>query len=637
MNIVAQCCGLLVVLIIFYLSFRENYLMLSSRKIYFALLISTAICVSFDILSCAGIYYHDRVPEALTLALCKLYLSTLVLESFLGCMYTVREYFRLHKDMNDKIFKNALAFSVAAGLILPLVLPISYYLNKDDGVLYSYGPACAATYIFCVLYILITLFTCVFLMNNSNRMRRRVILIWQVIDIAAALFQMFFPQFLLVGFASCVGMFLLFSQLENPNDGIDKETGCFNMDMEKSYLNDRFQNGKNFSGMFIFVDVDDIKLDLDEQMIVMVYMANYFRSLKCGKVFRTFPNEFSMVFDDQKKLFDTYHTIKQNFSSEQTIPGIADSLKFHLRYYLLPESSILEKTEDVIRLHNYYNEMSDIGDDVIIDESAFESMHEFINIKKMIISALKENRIETFYQPIYSVKTGEFLSAEALVRIRKPDGGIVMPSVFIPVAERSGLIGRVGEEVFRQVCRLYGSGRLDGLHIKYIEINLSVAQFDSPDLVERFDSILREYKVSPDRINFEITESAQVKVKKTMLEAMRRLNMMGLNFSLDDFGTGRSNLDYFIDMPVNIVKFDRTFTMSYFTNIRTRYIMQTIIEMMQKMGLEIVIEGIETKEQFEECKNLNIDFVQGFYFSKPVPEDEFIEFLTDNTRQLMSS
>lgn len=237
--------------------------------------------------------------------------------------------------------------------------------------------------------------------------------------------------------------------------------------------------------------------------------------------------------------------------------------------------------------------------------------------------------MEVFFQPMYNVDLQKFTTAEALVRIRDNYGKIVPPGKFIPVAEENGLIIPLGEEIFRQVCKLLASGEPTRLGIEYIEVNLSVAQFDQENLAEIFFEIADEYGVDSAVINLEITETASTSAKLVLLNNMKKFLAKGVRFSLDDFGTGRSNLDYFIEMPVDIIKFDYKFTQSYFTNPKTKEVMESVIGMFHRMGMKIVSEGVETKEQFDAMCKLGINYIQGFYFSKPLPKNEFLDFLKE--------
>ena len=142
--------------------------------------------------------------------------------------------------------------------------------------------------------------------------------------------------------------------------------------------------------------------------------------------------------------------------------------------------------------------------------------------------------------------------------------------------------------------------------------------------------VMEKYQVKPSQINLEITESASVSEKMILQENMRKLMDYGVKFSLDDFGTGQSNLNYIVEMPVDIVKFDRNMIVSYFENGKAKYVMDAAMHMIHGMELQIVSEGIETREQFDTMKDLGISYIQGYYFSKPLPESEFLQFLSEH-------
>ena len=245
----------------------------------------------------------------------------------------------------------------------------------------------------------------------------------------------------------------------------------------------------------------------------------------------------------------------------------------------------------------------------------------------MLDEAMKEDRIEVFYQPIFSTRAKKFVSAEALVRMRDRDGNLVPPGAFIAVAEANGKILQLGEIVFEKVCRFFTKEQLEQYGLHYIEVNLSVVQCGYPGLADDYIGIMEKYQINPRYINLEITESASMAAKKTLLENMRRLMEYGVCFSLDDFGTGQSNLNYIVDMPVDIVKFDREMSQAFFQDEKAKYVMNAAMQMIHGMKLKIVSEGIETEEQYLAMEELSIDYIQGYYFSKPLPEAAFLAFL----------
>ena len=264
---------------------------------------------------------------------------------------------------------------------------------------------------------------------------------------------------------------------------------------------------------------------------------------------------------------------------------------------------------------------------LVIDAEALDKMRDFRYMQNEIKSALKENRFVVFLQPIYSVKEKSFVSAEALVRMKDRDGNLIMPGSFIPIAEKTGQIEQIGERVFEIVCDVIKEHDIRDLGLKYIEINLSVIQCENKNLALRFSEIIRRYEIAPDTINLEITESGSIKQKNILLDNMDYLSRYGCTFSLDDFGTGESNLNYIVNMPVDIVKFDRSMILSYFSTERAGIMLEYVTGMIKRMGMKIVAEGVEEKHQFEALSRLGIDFIQGYYFSKPIAVPEFISFI----------
>lgn len=302
----------------------------------------------------------------------------------------------------------------------------------------------------------------------------------------------------------------------------------------------------------------------------------------------------------------------------------------HPCWIYLDDSALADDAEDLLYLIRYVKQNSgDIGENNFI-----EIKREFViklrkekETEQLINEALQEDRLEVWYQPIFSTKRQRFTAAEALVRMRDRDGKLIPPNKFIGIAEQNGSILQLGETVFRKVCRFMHENNPMTYGIKYIEVNLSMVQCAYSNLAKDYISVMEEYEITPDLINLEITESASTNAKKVLLENMRELMEYGVNFSLDDFGTGQSNLDYIADMPVEIVKFDKGMTNAYFENGKTKYIMDAATNMIKGMNLKIVSEGIETEEQYNVMKDMGINYIQGYYFSRPLPEDEFMEFI----------
>ena len=166
---------------------------------------------------------------------------------------------------------------------------------------------------------------------------------------------------------------------------------------------------------------------------------------------------------------------------------------------------------------------------------------------------------------------------------------------------------------------------MEKLGLDYIELNLSVVQCAYQSLALEYLKIINEYGIDTKYINLEITETGSIESRQILLDNMGELRKSGISFSLDDFGTGNSNLNYIMDMPVEIVKFDKEMTKAYFQNEKSQYIMDAAMHMIQGLQLEIVSEGIETEEQANTLRILGADRLQGYYYHKPMPENEIVK------------
>lgn len=253
----------------------------------------------------------------------------------------------------------------------------------------------------------------------------------------------------------------------------------------------------------------------------------------------------------------------------------------------------------------------------------FDMMHDMDTI---IESALSNKRFEVYYQPIYSVKEKKFHSAEALIRLKDEKYGFISPEVFIPVAEKSGAIHKIGDFVLEQVCAFIASDEYKKLGMSYIEVNLSVVQCMQPKLANHIMEILTRYGVRPEQLNLEITETAASISQQALEDNIKDLTNMGMKFSLDDFGTGYSNMQRIVKLPFDIIKLDRTFTELY-DNPKLGIVLTNAINMIKAMKMKIVVEGVETEEMLKLFSELKCEYIQGYYFSKPIPREEFVKFI----------
>ena len=238
--------------------------------------------------------------------------------------------------------------------------------------------------------------------------------------------------------------------------------------------------------------------------------------------------------------------------------------------------------------------------------------------------AIENDELDLFYQPIYRVAERRFRGCEALVRWRHPLRGMVPPSVFVPIAEEIGLVVRMDECVLRKACAAAASWNCDA----NIAVNLSAMSFESVEIIERIKSALAISRLAPERLEIEITETALLRNVELTRSILVELRKLGVRISLDDFGTGYSSLSYLHTLPLNKIKIDRSFLAGLEQDPRALKLLTGIAQLSKDLGLIIVVEGVETDEQFAlvtACTE--VDEIQGYLFSRPVPQADIARLL----------
>ncbi len=257
-----------------------------------------------------------------------------------------------------------------------------------------------------------------------------------------------------------------------------------------------------------------------------------------------------------------------------------------------------------------------------------------IDLENSLRHAMEHNEFVLYYQPKVDIVTDKIVGAEALIRWKHPERGLVPPGDFIPVAEESGLIISIGEWVLRKACMQCLSWREKGLPSIRISINVVAPQFRSKRIVDQITETLEETGLPPHCLELEITESILMGEPLIIVETLNQLRKMGISISIDDFGTGYSSLSYLSRFPINTLKIDRAFIFDLQKNHQNAEITRAIIGLSRSLNLEVVAEGAELLEHIDFLREQGCDTVQGFFYSKPVSSDEFETLLRDGFQKV---
>ncbi len=508
-----------------------------------------------------------------------------------------------------------------------------FYFNEEH--LYTRGPLFFVLYISAALYVFNIFYTTVVYGKTLDRKSLVAIASLLPLMIVAVVVQFINPNLLLEMFSNALSLFLCSALVNRPEDILDTDTGLSNKRACMSNLTRCINNGK--PSELILINITNYKLlenIVGYEGMVTILRRISGRFLSTNRVNNYFSEMFYMgdgmfcLEMDYRKFSKTNyiaHFLNDLLSVPLDFSGMELNIDAITCVARCPED--IENVESLIAFQKDLGSSSFTGEVVFASALYAGSHYDLIRqVDSIIENAINNRSFEVYYQPIYSIREDRFNSAEALIRLYDEHFGFISPEFFIPAAEKSGAIHRIGAFVLEEVCSFINSPEFETLGVDYIEVNLSAAQCMRNDLYKEVLTIMRKYNVDSTRINLEITETAAACSQDSLIENMKKLESRGISFSLDDFGTGYSNMDRVSSMNFNIIKLDKSFV-NVQRNIRRDIVLDNTVRMIKSLGMKIVVEGVENAEILQRFADLRCDYIQGFFFSQPVPKPEFIEFV----------
>ena len=392
------------------------------------------------------------------------------------------------------------------------------------------------------------------------------------------------------------------------------------------------------TGCVLFIDLDDLKTVNDT--LGHSYGDAIIREA-AGRIRRVFsPQDFVGRFGG-----DEFLVIVPGKSDRQAIAPVADTLIHELRrevevmgeaFRLSASIGISIYPEDGTTIEEllknvdnamYYAKNSGKNCWKFYDIQMQQLAYEKMIMTKNLHRALENSEFELHYQPQINIADGRIVGFEALIRWRSPEDGLVPPDRFIPLAEQTGIIQAIGGWVLQEACRFARRLADNGWDSLYVAINVSPHQLCAEQFIESVHAAIDEAGIAPGRIEVEITENALIASLQEAISRLDRLKSLGVRLALDDFGSGYSSLTYLQQLPVQTLKIDKSFIARIGEGGAPKSIIGTIVEMAHHMNMTVVAEGVETDEQLAYLAKNRCDFVQGYLFSRPVPEEDALRFL----------
>lgn len=518
--------------------------------------------------------------------------------------------------------------------------PIEYVVDEHGA--YSTGLMVYILYGSIVVYVLAT---CVLLFrknntvskeSNANYARARItVAVGLGIWIVVALIQFITKYVLISSIGNSLMLLYIYLNFENPKRYADDETDTLNRQAFHIMVPEMLARRRTFWLVNFTVDDNDQisrSLGYDAMKVILRTAADRLRTVvpRSG-FFHSRSNTLSVFVSDRDQL-DAL--LKRAGTADFQVPWNNGTFKpqYHITIMECPKyggtSDEIYDIMDYVMEHHRHHEKVHV---LWVDEETIRNRDYSKQVLAVLTKAVQEKAFDVVYQPIWSTQENRFASAEALVRLQDcGDLGFISPEIFIPMAEQHGMIGEIGSIVFEKVCSFASENRLWEKGVNYIEVNLSGMQSVDPALPAQLMSVMHKYGIQPKFINLEITETASIDGGEMLDVNMKRLRSLGCHFSMDDFGTGYSNLAKMAKVHFELVKLDKSLIWPAFGEKpeEPMVILNSCISMILQLGAHIVAEGVETQEQADFLTEQGVNYLQGYYYSKPISGDTFLEKLS---------
>ena len=518
--------------------------------------------------------------------------------------------------------------AVVTELLMIANLFTGVMFNVDKNGIYHRGVGMPALYVISGTYLIVAIYYILRHRKSMSRGMYSTLWFFFSFSLIGIVVQAVNVNLQIESFAEALSMLGIMLTLENEDTSIDPISGAYNRStfMEEnrrrinsedrySVISVNFTNYKFFARMFGY----------DERSHALRQIASWMMHLAPDAlVYRLSDSNFTLLTrkTSDEDIDDITAEIAKRFEHEWKNKDSVLQFNIQIRVAVIPDDGVTEP-DMLLELADDMDSVKSNGVQLQRGKD-LRYLSRRVAVENALRRAFEEDRFEVYYQPIWFAGSQKIYSAEALLRLNDPDLGFIPPDEMIPIAERNGQIDKIGITVFEKVCAFIADERFKKLGLKYVEINLSLYQLVFSDTLVRFDEIMKSYGVTSDQINLEITESASLTSYSGISTSISALKSAGFSFSLDDYGTGYSNLTNIVNMDFLNIKSDKG--LLWAADESSKHLLVDSIRMMRRLGMNVIQEGVETSEQLDLVLNAGANLVQGYYFSKPLPKEDFIDF-----------
>lgn len=637
-NIVPECISIIILIIIWVYSRKGSSLPTLKNQLFQSCFLVTFCAMATNILSTVLLEYLDFCPIFITEVITTAYF---IFTPLMGMVYFLYSSSVIYDD--EHLLKVMFVGSIPGILYVFLVLSNSFTnllfsLDSING--YVRGPLISTTYIIFYIYCLISVLLVIINKHKVDYHIYKILAVFPMIAVIVIVVQQLYPSIILSGTAATMALLIIYLHLQNKQITIDSLTNLPNRSELFSMMEILIHKNNDIPFILMVISLRDFKrinetfgqLKGDEFLkLISSYLCSITNPLS---VYRFSGDEFAILI--QSNYHDETNNIVKELNKRMTHSWKLQDCRVHLStavgvasypYSAITAERLITAVEYAV-MQTKSNPQKNI---YYCDLDMMNAISRREDILQILKDKLADQSFELYYQPIIDMETERFSFAESLLRIPESPLGPLYPDEFIPIAEESGLIIEMTYQIIDKVCQFINLLIEENIELTSVHINFSASQFNEDNLVEKVTEIIERNHTPFSKIKIEFTESTIAKNLQLVTDFANEIAKKEIRMGLDDFGTGYSNISTVFNIPFGTIKLDKSLIWSAIEHPKSAIIVKNLTRSFQELGLSVVAEGVETDEHVQLIKDCHIDYVQGFYYAKPMDQEKTIEFLKNKS------
>lgn len=616
---------------------RKKIFMTKTTRIFTNLLVLVGISCIIDIASSLSIEHPFSIPlwfNYLLLCLYFIIFTAIPLTAYLALVYATGLYKK--KIPRKAIILIPYLIEIILILISPFTRTTFYF---DENLVYCHGFFFILLYVASTFYILLAIIVSIVHGKSLSRRQKGLFHFFVIVCFIGLAIQIIFPEIIILGFLETVAIFSIYMYLENPDNFIDKEMNMYNRLALSTFVNQQFEDKKDFSVIgFTVLGLGYLSNVFDESIKIQLYnRLSEILQISCGKknIYRFANNNFVVILkNDKNKLENTIELIKILFEEPIRINDSSFHLTTKIIYFTCPEAA--DSTESVMDLIEY--SLADVMKKNITsvqqtDKYLLQIKYHEKYISNKLQQACKKDELEVVFKPIFSVKDMKLVAADTEIRFMETELQNLKSKEIISIAEKNDFILQIDDLIINKICLLLQKNPGLDKKLKSLYVTLSPLQFLQKQMTLNVLNRIT-ININPKILNFVFTaQSDEISSEYTESQIKANIDAIlnsGAGISLENFGAFDSYTFDLIKYPFNVIRLSNTIISDAIFNEKSKDLLKSLIKVIKALKLKILATGIETKEQLSLIKKFECDYAEGKYFSELLNENEFLELLDKN-------